>query len=379
MSDNELIKNTSEEKDIWDKYKDITSIQSKKEWVFILQDRKALSESIFKTQELWNIYLKKYHNHLRGVEISPDNLEKVVHECEQNYSLYGELRRCMSCSPVLIYWENPFDEYTDDIYLPEFLDSFIYTPDTAGSKWGVNIQSMLFHLHSNRNKGFGAHNLCISVPYIEKLEDNTFLLDTHLHRHARSGNPVILKTFNDLEKLDISKAKQYTWKNFLFSYNIYYSPEGYSIYMHTTADTSLVKSRCIKSCVAATTEEENFKSAMLWLYKSKIFPHIVWEETSECNKSIPYVADKLEESIQSFDYPEDTYRIVAIEWGYTVWRLTRQRKFVPVAGSNEENWELGEEELVGHVHMTKYCHSTPEENMKHAKQKLEPYIRNKHA
>ena len=383
MCANELTEKISEVEDIWNKYKNITSIHSKKEWISILQDRKQLSESIFKTQELWNIYLEKYHNNLCGITISPGNLKKVVSEYEQNYSLYSELLRCMSCSPILIYQKNTFneydeysrEEYTDDIYLPEFLDSFIYTPDTAGSKWGVNIQNMIFHLR--RNRGLITNYLCVNIPYIEKLADNTFLLDTHLYKCHRSEKPVILKTFNDLEKLDLSKTKQYTWDHFLFSYIIYYSSEGYSIYMRTTAETSTVKSRCIKSCAALVAEEENFKAAMLWLYRSKILPYIVWEENSKHNDQIPYIADKLDEIVQyTVNGSEDTYRIVALESGYTVWRRIRQRKFVHVDGSDTKDWKLGEEEIIDRLYTSEHYQATPEENMKHAKQKLQDYLQN---
>ncbi len=381
MSANELIEKVSEAEDIWNKYKNITSIHSKKEWITILQDREPLSKSIFDTQELWCEYLKKYHNHLSGITINPGNLKKVVHEYEQNYSLYSEILRCMSCSPILIYQKNPFnnydkysqEEYTDTIYLPEFLDSFIYTPDTAGSKWGVNVQNMIFQLR--RNRGLSSHGLCVSIPYIEKLEDNTFLLDTHLHKHCHSEKPVILKTFNDMEKLDLSKAKQYTWEHFSYSYDIYYSKEGYSIYMRTTSNMSVVKSRCIRSCAVIDTEEENFKAAMIWLYRSKILPRIIWEEMSERNASMPYVADKLEEIVQyTVNGSEATYRIVAIEWGYTVWSRIVQRHLVPADGPDMKDWKWGEEEIIDRVYTNKYYHSTSEENMKRAKQELEAYV-----
>ena len=114
---------------------------------------------------------------------------------------------------------------------------------------------------------------------------------------------------------------------------------------------------------------------MIWLYRSKILPHIVWEETSKCNESVPYVSDKLDEIVQyTVDGSEDTYRIVAIEWGYTVWRRIRQRRLVPVAGSDPVDYEWGEEEVLDRVYINEYYHSTPEENMKRAKQKLKDYL-----
>lgn len=338
--------------------------KEKEEWNKILDERNDFSKSIFDAHNKWIKYLEKYHYNLRFVNVKQETISQIIKEYYDNYSIYGELIQSIACSPVMLYsYIEFYGKYDWEIYLPDSINGFTYCGDTSGNKWGIQPNFPTLGIRDNDSSRYlGKISIEYSLPHAEKISKNTFLLDVgrHFGYGCTKGHSAILRTFSDYEKIAKNNAKEYIWNhhaNDAISYKIYYSDEGYSIYMSTTIPESPIKERCIKSERVISSESENFKNAISWLHGMKIIPYIIHENEPYWTTDIP------KESINITDYVDDKlkkynimkYKIVSGRWGYTIFKMVKG-----VFGNDlEEAWENCE-----------HHYDTPENNMALAKNYL---------
>lgn len=252
-------------------------IIKKETWNKLLNCRADFSKYIFECNRKWIEYLEKCHSNTKLLPVGEEKYKKIVKEFSENYSIYNELNDSIACSPVIF-----FSNFASDghwlVYVPVVFNRFMYSKDVSGNKWGVHI--CFQRLGLMRNDCENPSTLVYSLQHAEKIDKNTFLIDLAFvhNQNIYGGYPVILKTFNDFERIDKSKAKHYIWKHHLYNdifYKIYYSSEGYSIYMITNISESPIKERCIKSKLLDSSESENFKNAVSWMYEMRILPYVL--------------------------------------------------------------------------------------------------------